>query len=400
MKRELIALVNVLLIMGGCSGNKQQSEDFLVVDVTANYPKKELILQDILDVEYIPLETSDEFLTSANIQAIGKEVIILRNMNNDGDIFVFDRHGKGVRKINRLGQGGEEYTNVLGITLDEENEEIFINNHYSHKIKVYNLSGDFKRSFDQRETFFYDQMGDLDKEHLICHDGHLEFNKTDLKRNFFLIVSKQNGEIKKEVAIPYQEKKSTLILARDANGKVINDRNIYNRQLIPFQDSWILVEPSADTIYNYSQAHILKPFIVRTPSVNSMEPEVFLFPGVLTDRYYFMQTVKREYNFTTDTGMLRTDLVYDTQENAIFECIVYNDDFETKKPMSLAYEIPMFTIVNNEIAFMKRLEAYELVEAYKQGQLKGRLKEIAAGLNEESNPVIMIAKCKKSADKP
>lgn len=395
MKREFIALAIVLLISGGCNGNKQQSEDFLVVDVTANYPKKELILQDFMDVEYIPLETSDEFLTSANIQAIGRDIIILKNMNNDGDIFVFDRRGKGLRKINRLGQGGEEYTNVLGVTLDEGNEEIFINNHYSHKIKVYNLSGDFKRSYEQRETFFYDQIGDFDEKHLICHDGHLEFYKADLKRNFFLIVSKQDGEIKKEVAIPYEEKKSTLIVARDANGKVINDRNIYNRQLIPFQDNWILVEPSADTIYRYSQAHILKPFIVRTPSVNSMEPEVFLFPGVLTDRYYFMQAVKREYNFSTDTGMPRTDLVYDTQENAIFECIVYNDDFETKKLMSLAYEIPMFTIVNNEIAFMKRLEAYELVEAYKKGQLKGRLKEIASGLHEESNPVIMIAKYKK-----
>lgn len=33
--------------------------------------------------------------------------------------------------------------------------------------------------------------------------------------------------------------------------------------------------------------------------------------------------------------------------------------------------------------------------SYKKGQLKGRLKEIAATLDEESNPVIMLIKHKK-----
>ncbi|MDH6358178.1 hypothetical protein M2135_003185, partial [Parabacteroides sp. PF5-9] len=35
------------------------------------------------------------------------------------------------------------------------------------------------------------------------------------------------------------------------------------------------------------------------------------------------------------------------------------------------------------------------LDAYEKGQLKGKLKEIAAGLHEESNPVIMLAKYKK-----
>ena len=35
---------------------------YITVDITANYPKKEMILQDFMDVEYIPLETTDEFI--------------------------------------------------------------------------------------------------------------------------------------------------------------------------------------------------------------------------------------------------------------------------------------------------------------------------------------------------
>ena len=37
----------------------------------------------------------------------------------------------------------------------------------------------------------------------------------------------------------------------------------------------------------------------------------------------------------------------------------------------------------------------DYTEAYEKGQLKGRLKEIAATLDEEANPVIMLIKHKK-----
>ncbi|MDR2118161.1 MAG: 6-bladed beta-propeller, partial [Tannerellaceae bacterium] len=45
--------------------------------------------------------------------------------------------------------------------------------------------------------------------------------------------------------------------------------------------------------------------------------------------------------------------------------------------------------------FWQSLEAPDLTEALEQGRLKGRLKEIASTLNEESNPVILPAKQKQ-----
>lgn len=103
----------------GCKSS-DQIENFITVDVTANYPKKELILQDFMDVEYVLLESVDEFVCQGFVQAIGKEFIIVRNYINDGDIFLFNRAGKAVRKINRKGQGHEEYTSIVGVVLDEK----------------------------------------------------------------------------------------------------------------------------------------------------------------------------------------------------------------------------------------------------------------------------------------
>jgi len=97
-----------------------QNDGLITVDVSRSYPKKELILQDFMNVEYIPLETNDEFITQGRVRAVGKEFILVQNWVRDGDIFVFDRTtGKGLRKINRRGQGPEEYQNVIGILLGE-----------------------------------------------------------------------------------------------------------------------------------------------------------------------------------------------------------------------------------------------------------------------------------------
>ena len=92
--------------MTGC-GENSSTDGFITVDVTkGSYSKKELVLQDFMDVEYIPLETNDEFVNQGFVQAVGKEFILVKNYKDDGDIFVYDRTGKAIRKINRKGQGG------------------------------------------------------------------------------------------------------------------------------------------------------------------------------------------------------------------------------------------------------------------------------------------------------
>ena len=49
------SIIILSVIVAGCGGGSKQSSDYFVtVDVTASYPKIELILQDFMDVEYIP----------------------------------------------------------------------------------------------------------------------------------------------------------------------------------------------------------------------------------------------------------------------------------------------------------------------------------------------------------
>ncbi|MDR2679260.1 MAG: 6-bladed beta-propeller, partial [Tannerella sp.] len=310
----------------------------------------------------------------------------VRNRNDDGDIFVYDRTGKALRKINRKGQGGEEYVNILNITLDEDNEEMFVNDIYAKKIIVYDLYGNFKRSFKHKEgsgSVFYTDIFNYDGDNLICYD---EYNEEIA----FVLVSKQDGSITKEIKIPFKEKIFLRQQLRDGEMTYTISPGPY-RTISPFNGNWILSELSSDTVYTFLPDYSLRPFIVRTPSIQSMDPGVFMILRLFSDRYYFMETIKNVYNFDTKEGFPKTYFIYDRQENAFSRYIVYNGDFSTKKEIYMVG----FRPVNHEIESWYLLQAHQLVESYGKGELKGRLKEIAAELDEESNPVIMLVKHKK-----
>ena len=191
----------------------------------------------------------------------------------------------------------------------------------------------------------------------------------------------------------YQQLKDMTLALTDGERIVTEGEFVITPEFyltFPDRDKWILVNTSSDTIFHYLPDGNLSPFIVRSPSISSMDTKVFLFPTVITDRYCFMRTMRKEVDFTTFKGFLGEDLVYDKQENALFSYILYNDDFINKEEVSLTSE-PR----NPEIAICQTLDAPDLVEAYEKGQLKGKLKEIAANLSEESNPVVMLLKKKK-----
>lgn len=80
MKRETPLLALSLLLTMGVTGCKQTeaADELVTIDVTTTYPKQELILQDIMDVEYVPLETSDDFVTQGDVMAIGNKYIIVK----------------------------------------------------------------------------------------------------------------------------------------------------------------------------------------------------------------------------------------------------------------------------------------------------------------------------------
>jgi len=389
-KPNLILAIILLATMTGC-GRKQLSDIIITVDVTKSYPEKRLILQDFMDVEYIALETTDEFVTQGLVADIGKKNILVTNRNRDGTIFIFDRTGKSLRKINRMGRGPEEYSPAHSIVLDEDNNEIFVHDISLKKIIAYDLNGKYQRSFtynNDDEVLRYSAIHNYDQNHLICYDATGDLFE---ERSFYhVIISKQDGSIIRKIQLPFKEKKTTM--ARIQDGEMVITSLVPFQSTLSYQGQWILTQPSSDTIYKYLPDNRVIPFIVRIPSIISMNPEVFLYPELITEHYYFMRTSEKVGKI--DNGNVlpfpQTYLMYDRQEKALFRYNVYNGDFLNERKVSINAGP-----VNNEIAACRTLGADQLVDSYKKNEIKeGKLKELVAKLEKEDNPVIMLIKYK------
>jgi hypothetical protein len=388
MKKATTIPIMTLFIMAGCGGgSKQATGDLITVDVTANYPKKELILQDFMDVEYIPLETNDAFICQGLVLDISKTKIIVRNHPGDGNVFIFDRNGKALKKINRKGQGAEEYTVYMKIAFDEDKAELFVNDRPRNRIVVYDLEGNFKRNLKQDDKINFTYICNFDRENLIGYNSGNDIE--DMLS--FIVISKQDGSVTKEIQTPFSEKINMEVEFEMNNATYYTAPSTYN-PILPYAGNWIFTDQSSDTVYRYQPDHTISPVIARTLPVQSMNPVVFLFPSLFTGRYYFMDAVKKEVDTSKEEWFPTTNLLYDKQENALFRYTVYNADYIDNRPVKIDTSVP---VVNEEIASWINLEAPQLIEDYGKGKLTGKLKEIAAGLDEESNPVIMLIKHKK-----
>lgn len=383
MKKTFITAIVMMATLVACESPSTKLE-LVTINVESDYPEKELILQDFVDVEYVPLETNDEFINKGWVKAVGKNLLAIVNGGTDGDIFLYDRTtGKGIRKINRKGQGGEEYTQITQIALDEEQNEMFIVDYPRQKFMVYNLEGKFLRSFNFDENSYYSFVYPYDKAHLIVYKDCAHHGQP--QKSCHAIISKQDGKTIREISLSYKELEDIRYTGmHEKYGEITAVPAHY--LTIPARKDWYLASISSDTIYRHLPNGDKHPYMVRTPSINSMDPEVFLFPKMMTEQYDFLVSIKKK--MTEHFSFPSENLIYDKQEKAVYTYTIQNTDFEGS-------DVAIWeSSLNPEVASYRILYAHDLVEAYEEGKLKGRLKEIASTLDEEDNPVIMLMKQK------
>ncbi|MDH6342628.1 hypothetical protein M2480_002758 [Parabacteroides sp. PFB2-12] len=370
-----------LLLLGSCSSKQAKTDEseLVVVNVEKSYPGKKLKLQDIGKVEYLPLETSDEFLWSIPSVNSISDTYITNYDSENGTLLIFDRNGKGVSTFNHQGGSGEEYAPYSEVMLDEENREIIVNDSHSEKIFVYDITGSFKRVMDYAEGKKYYSLANYDRGTFLAYNQQIE----DDQANSFLILSKETGEIIEEIVIPATGKKLSARIESSLNGNPVTiSFNYY--PIIPAYPDLALNEISNDTLFAFSPSQALRPICVQTPSRETMNPVVFLYLAKESKDYLFFHTRENTFDLDKMVGGNSRFLAYDKREKSFYEAEL-TDENQIGKGYALnsQSEVPL-----NQ--FVQVLNTIDLIEAYEKGELKGELKEIASQLDEEDNPVLMI----------
>jgi hypothetical protein len=239
------------------------------------------------------------------------------------------------------------------------------------------------RSFNFDENSYYSFVYPYDKAHLIVYKDCAHHGQPE--KSCHAIISKQDGKTIRELSLPYEELEDIRYTGmHEKYGEITAVPAHY--LTVPARKDWYLASISSDTIYRHLPNGDKHPYMVRTPSINSMDPEVFLFPKMMTERYDFLVSIKKKMkdNFSFPS----VNLIYDKKDKSIYTYVIRNADFEGSNVALWESSL------SPEIASYRTLHAHELVEAYEKGKLKGKLKEIASTLDEEDNGVVMLLKQK------
>jgi hypothetical protein len=369
---------------------KTAGNEVVTVDVSREYPVKKMLLQDIADVEYIRLETTDDMLWQGySVGAFTDRYIVNYNLGT-GDILFFDKTGKGIKKINRRGESGEEYSASTFFLPDEEYDEIYANNRMKKKVFVYDMNGAFKRVFDYAPDSYYTDLAIFDSNRLIAYNK--SYNEDTANR--FLILSKTTGEIEREFILQQGGQKITE-MHHIQDGENIFVYMLQTFPILKFSSDFIIADTSNDTIFSMNSSLERTPLIIQQPARATMDPPAFLYYAQESRNYIFLISMLKK--FVGAGPNMRSEeykyLFYDKEKGMIYRQDIQNGDFSSGGEISIAPQTTHFSASNKNV-YLQILQAGDLIEAYEDNRLKGKLKEIAAGLDEEDNPVLLVARLK------
>ncbi len=401
MMKNLFTTLSVLLL--ACCGTKETSE-IPVLDVTRSYTEKDVVLQNIADVEYIVLESADDFLVD-NTPVRYMDDDILRMNNQSGDIMTFDRRtGKALHSFNRTGRGPGEYSDQPGeIAVDRESNEIFVTESVFSggvTIYVYDLQGNHLRTLEYSGLNWPRFLHNYDDGHLMMYDQGLSMpeqgtttRSVTVPEPFILISKTDTVTSRLPIRFEGRDHMSVTYTIEEGNGVITNAPfvNIFTKT----GGGYIISETGIDTVYRWDKAAgTLAPLMARTPAFHSMKIPVGLYCEGESRDYLFMRTIEREYDFGARRGFDAVPLIYDKTDGGFYEGEVVNGDFADRTAIAMAGRnslgLPPGVIVAS-------FEPYRLIELGEEGKLRGKLAEIVASgkLKEDDNPVLMIATLKQ-----
>ncbi|WP_455642760.1 6-bladed beta-propeller [Parabacteroides sp.] len=389
--KNLILLASLFLIGSQIVTAQSKAGGLPVFDFSKDYPLKKVILQDMADVEYVPLETTDNILLggSSLLSAVTDKYILVHE-SRLGDIFVFDRNtGKLYSHFNHKGQGGMEYNWInIGTILDEKKEEIYV---CSQSVQVYSLKGEYKRTLKISTSGKEMGIFDFDDESLLIYEGVIiepgRENKTP--KDPYRLMSKKDGSLVSVLGLHFPKRYSNKV-AQHLDGNIWRPYVLSYPQNMHDGSDLIIADISSDTIYRLSPEKGLIPLLTRKPSIHVSEPRHIWMPFVITDK--FIQIGKFLLDFNARGGKIPV-FMYDFKTGEINRISILDAEFAVK-PYGLGeWDMGTFPAIAKNMA-AELIQAPVMIEAYQKKRLKGNGNKVAEELMEDDNPVVRIIKFK------
>ena len=266
MKNLIPLCLGVLLFIACTPNNHEQDTPYAVINLSDKVTEvKQLPLSDAVQkVDIVPLETTDESLINdLTFVEISDKFIFVYQLKNS-EILRFARDGKFLNKIGKKGQGPGEYTYISGLQIDENKGEVYAIT-TANGVLVYDFEGRFKRQIIDHTSLKKYSSSITNIQYLLSNDHFfytqtLPFFKPATEDSIWSVTVVDNQfQIKNTFCNPaYQEQIETI--NKNLVGKGNNYLTDYPISMDSYHNEVTLKYPDTDTIYIFDQAtQQLKP---------------------------------------------------------------------------------------------------------------------------------------------
>lgn len=367
---NIIFLVFIFFI--SCDNNPKDC--ISIINIEKKYPIKELTIQEIWDVKYVPLDTDDTYLVPSSTPDYLSDNHIGFINHVTGDILFWNSQtGEKAFIINRKGSGPEEYKAAGAIVLDEKKSELYVWSIWDGTIQVYNTEGKFCKTLymhNHKKGEFNDvtNMINANDSLLICSVNNMK----GYTLHFYL--NKLSGNTCLIDSIP-KDKVISHYIQENIDGVPYSIAPII-KPIIKINDGYIYADHSNDTIYKIDQGN-LKTHIVRKPFIHDMSDKRIIRYHMETEQWIFLSSVHLSYNFKDREGLETKFYGIKKETNEIFEVRFKNKDFNS---VDFEFTGNKYIYLNNDI----------LLNALDEGILENGLESITKDLTFDDNGVLIL----------
>jgi hypothetical protein len=400
----VLPLLTCALTACGGGGDADLVDGVIVFDNSKEYPELDLKLSDVADITYIPLKGLDDGyrvagqLSSAGAVAYidGDENVYFNN--NTDALYSFDISGNPVRQLDRRGRGPGEYPmGLLAFWVEPESNSLWLRG-VSNKIVEYDLTTYEFKSEDEPGFGTAQSVLSLNRNYWVAYrQVMLRDTKNNVNPPAFYLFSK--SDLKYLPLPPRMERES------DSNNPVW----LLHPGLTRGKDGVFMNDLRCDTIWWINRETLeVSPRIVDVtdyPGENMM-----IFPSFETDQYIFLSLFYQRFEWIEGQGRVPFNepwpddrmFAFDKRHKKIFRIPLGkspippdNNKLTTERKFAWAFDECWLTCghtTKNSNYGLAMYQAFDLIDNI--DKLPPELKEIAATLKEDDNPVLALIKFK------
>ena len=369
-----------------CRCGSSDGASLILIDTSREYPESDLRLSDVAEVKYIPLKYGKDSIIFANpapyAVTVHRDTIYILNWKplSLSQVIAYDTLGNPLSKIDKMGRGPNEYTQLISYMLDTTRRVIYGWDDHSQKILAYDLDGNCLG--EKSLGVNYTQMANLNDDYLLGYNS------------FSLMESDTPGKVidsgRKTITFINKDDFTETVYDFDYEKPEPNNRpSITYRHLTHTKEGIYITNERSDTVYFLDRDLKLTPRIVDITPRSQYRMSVIM-PTIETDRYLFLSN-----NYYMDNPPYKSPdyYVYDKQEKQIYR-------LKTDKSIKASFVL----LANDYIA----LDQFDLTRTYnytssfgppyhlrrEYDNLPPELREIVDTLDDLDNPVLMLIKFK------